>query len=276
MKILQLQLHVHEDKKKNIEQLARYMEQVREENAGLIMVGEMFNCPYQTEYFPRYAEKEGGECWQMLSALARKHQVYLAAGSMPESDDAGNVYNTAYVFDRQGRQIAKHRKVHLFDVDIEGGQYFRESDTLTAGNGCTVFDTEFGRMGLCICFDLRFPELSLEMARRGAKLILVPAAFNMTTGPAHWELLFRARAADSQCFFAGTSAARDAGSGYTAWGHSILTSPWGEVIAQMEEKEGYQVSEIHLEDADKVRRELPLIQTASGNPVRQNGSVSVH
>ena len=127
MKILQLQLHVHEDKKKNMEQLARYMEEVRGENAGLIMVGEMFNCPYQTEYFPRYAEKEGGECWQMLSALARKHQVYLAAGSMPESDDAGNVYNTAYVFDRQGRQIAKHRKVHLFDVDIEGGQYFRES-----------------------------------------------------------------------------------------------------------------------------------------------------
>lgn len=260
MKIVQLQMHVFEDKMKNVEQLADYMECVKNENAGLIMAGEMFNCPYQTEKFPLYAEKEGGECWQILSDLARKHCVYLAAGSVPETDNAGNVYNTAYVFDRAGRQIAKHRKVHLFDVDIEGGQYFKESDTLKAGETCTVFDTEFGRMGLCICFDLRFPEMSLEMARRGAKLILVPAAFNMTTGPVHWELLFRARAVDSQCFFAGTSAARDEKSGYTAWGHSILTSPWGSVIAQMDEKEGYMVCEIDLEETTKIRRELPLLK----------------
>lgn len=117
----------------------------------------MFNCPYQTDQFPVYAEPQGGESWQALSCMAKEEGIYLAAGSVPEVDEEGKVYNTAYVFDRQGRQIAKHRKMHLFDINVTGGQYFKESDTLTAGDAITVFDTEFGRMGICICFDIRFP-----------------------------------------------------------------------------------------------------------------------
>lgn len=105
---------------------------------------------------------------QTLSRLAKRYQVYLSAGSVPESDKAGNVYNTAYVFDREGRQIAKHRKVHLFDIDVKGGQRFKESDTLTAGDKSTVFGTEFGPMGLCICYDFRFPELARRMVLDGA------------------------------------------------------------------------------------------------------------
>ena len=155
----------------------------------------MFNCPYQTDLFPAYAEPEGGTCWQALSQMAKDEQIYLAAGSIPEADEKGKVYNTAYVFDREGRQIAKHRKMHLFDINVTGGQYFKESDTLTAGDQVTVFDTEFGKIGLCICFDIRFPELSRLMAQEGARIILIPGAFNMTTGPAHWELSFRAESA---------------------------------------------------------------------------------
>lgn len=260
MKIVQLQTHVYDEKEKNIEQLAGYLEQIKNENADLVTVGEMFNCPYQTENFPVYAEKEGGSSWKACSGLAEKYKIYLSAGSMTEVDEAGRVYNTAYVFDREGRQIAKHRKAHLFDIDIKGGQYFKESDTLTAGDSCTVFDTEFGCIGICICYDLRFPELSRMMAERGAKVILVPAAFNMTTGPAHWELSFRMRALDNQCFYVGTSDARDTNGGYIAWGHSILTSPWGEVIAQMDEKEGYMINEIDLDYVDKIRGELPLLK----------------
>lgn len=101
---------------------------------------------------------------------------------MPEKDDEGRIYNTAYVFDRQGNCIAKHRKMHLFDINVKGGQCFRESDTLTAGDSVTTFETEFGIFGICICYDIRFPELSRLMALKGAQVILVPAAFNMTTG----------------------------------------------------------------------------------------------
>lgn len=170
------------------------------------------------------------------------------------------VYNTAYVFDRSGRQIGKHRKVHLFDINVTGGQCFKESDTLSPGNSIGCFDTEFGKIGLCICYDFRFPETARLMAQDGAKVILVPAAFNMTTGPAHWELMFRQRAVESQCYVIGTAPARDTESSYVSWGHSIVVDPWGTVIAGMDEKEGILITELDLDYLDKVRRELPLLE----------------
>lgn len=259
MRIAQIQSHVYKDKNINIEHLRRYLEQLSCRKPDLVMLGEMFCCPYDSSLFPVYAEEEGENVWSQLSRLSSEYGIYLAAGSVPEKDKEGHIYNTSYIFDRQGRQIGKHRKVHMFDIQVEGGQYFRESATLTAGNRCTVVDTEFGKIGLCICFDFRFPELARNMVMRGAKLILVPAAFNMTTGPAHWELMFRGRAVDNQCFVAGTSCARDLSASYVAWGHSILVSPWGDVVKEMDEKEGYMVNEVNLELAEKVRRELPLL-----------------
>ena len=125
--------------------------------------------------------------------------IWLVGGSLPELE-GDRVYNTSYVFDPEGRQVAKHRKMHLFDIDVAGGQSFRESATLSPGEQVTVFDTPWGRMGLCICFDLRFEELCRLMVLEGARVLLAPAAFNMTTGPAHWELLLRQRAVDNQCF----------------------------------------------------------------------------
>ena len=264
-KIAQFQTHVFEEKEKNINQLAKLMEATldyqpeNEAKIDMISVGEMFTSPYETARFPEYAEPEGGESWQACSDLAKKHRVYLVAGSIPEKDDAGNVYNTAYVFDRDGSQIAKHRKVHLFDIDVEGGQYFKESDTLTAGDQCTVFDTEFGKMGICICFDIRFPELCMKMVLEGAKVIFVPASFNMTTGPAHWRNTFIQRAVDNQCYMVGTSDARDPDFSYVAWGHSIVTDPWGKVISELDDQPGCAVSEIDLDYVDKIRRELPLL-----------------
>lgn len=258
MKIAQLQTHVYPEKQRSLAQVEAYMDKVMPEKPDLVTLGEMFQCPYVTQNFPLYAEEEGGDTWQRLSQLAAKHQVYLSAGTVPELD-GGKVYNTAYVFDRQGRQIAKHRKVHLFDIDVEGGQSFRESDTLSAGNQVTVFDTEFGKIGICVCFDFRFPELGRLMALKGAKLILVPAAFNMTTGPAHWQIMFRSQALNNQCFVAGTSPARDEASSYVAWGHSLLVSPWGDIIKEAGEKEEFQITEIDLSEADRIRSQLPLL-----------------
>lgn len=265
MTIVQLQTHVYGDKMKNAEMLLPKLWQAKEHQADLVCLPEMFACPYETSNFPVYAEKEGGPLWTVLSELAGKFHIYLSAGSMPELDADGNVYNTAYVFDRDGRQIAKHRKVHLFDIDVKGGQRFKESDTLTAGTSSTVFDTEFGKIGLCICYDFRFPELARRMVLEGANLILVPAAFNMTTGPAHWELLFRSRAVDNQVFTFGTAPARDRKSSYHSWGHSIAVSPWGTVLNQLGAKEDIQVTKIDLNLVDQIREQLPLLKQRMDN-----------
>lgn len=260
LKAAMLQSHVYADKTENIRALCARLEALAKEKPDLVTLPEMFNCPYQSSNFPVYAEKEGEETWQALSSLAAKYEIYLSAGSVPETDEQGHIFNTAYVFDRSGKQIAKHRKMHLFDIDVEGGQSFKESDTLTPGNQVTVFDTEFGKMGICICFDFRFPELVRLMALEGAQVILVPAAFNMTTGPAHWEILFRTRALDNQVYTLGTAPARDAHSGYTSWGHTIAVSPWGDIMGQMEEKEGFMIQTLDLDRVKKVRQELPMLK----------------
>ncbi|MCI8610145.1 MAG: carbon-nitrogen hydrolase family protein [Firmicutes bacterium] len=259
MRIAQMQTRVYQYKEQNLTELEKNLEKISGQGVDLVCLGEMFCCPYETPNFPVYGEPEGGEIWQRLSESARRYGIYLSAGSVPETTEDGKVYNTAYVFDRQGKQIGKHRKVHLFDIDVKGGQRFKESDTLTAGDWCTVFDTEFGKIGLCICFDFRFPELARLMVLEGAKLILIPAAFNLTTGPAHWEVMFRGRAVDNQCFVAGTSPARDMEASYHAWGHTLLVSPWGDVIEEMDEQEGIIINDIDLEETERIRNQLPLL-----------------
>ena len=261
IKIAAIQMSTVADKMENVRTVKAYLEKIKDENPDFVILPEMFCCPYQTENFPIYAEKEGGPVWQQLSGYAKQYGIYLIGGSMPEKDAEGNVYNTSYIFDREGKQIGKHRKVHLFDIDIKGGQAFKESDTLTAGDSDTVFDTEFGKIGVMLCFDIRFPELSRMMVNDGAKVIFVPAAFNMTTGPAHWELSFRTRALDNQIYMVGCAPARDVSAGYISWGHSIVTDPWGRVIDMLDEKKGILLAELDMDYEEQVREELPLLKS---------------
>lgn len=261
IKIAAIQMSTVADKMENVRTVKTYLEKIKDENPDFVILPEMFCCPYQTENFPIYAEKEGGPVWQQLSGYAKQYGIYLIGGSMPEKDAEGNVYNTSYIFDREGKQIGKHRKVHLFDIDVKGGQTFKESDTLTAGDRETVFDTEFGKMGVMLCFDIRFPELSRMMVNDGAKVIFVPAAFNMTTGPAHWELSFRTRALDNQIYMVGCAPARDVSAGYISWGHSIVTDPWGRVTDMLDEKKGILLAELDMDYEEQVREELPLLKS---------------
>jgi predicted amidohydrolase len=177
---------------------------------------------------------------------------------VPELED-GKIYNTSYIFSPQGEELARHRKVHLFDIDVPGGQRFMESDTLTAGDSFTVLDTPLGKLGVAICFDVRFSEFFRAMGDLGAQVILVPAAFNMTTGPIHWDLAFRSRALDNQCFIAGCSPARDTTASYVAYGHSLVVNPWGEILGQLDENEGVLVTDIDLADLDTYRARLPIL-----------------
>ena len=259
IKVACLQLNVKQDKYDNIEQLAEILGSGQAAGADFISLPEMWNCPYKTELFPEYAEPEQGDTWLAMSTLARKNNAYLVGGSIPEVDKDGKVYNTCYVFDRSGKQIGKHRKVHLFDIFAHGQQVFKESDTLTGGGSFSTFDTEFCKMAVNICFDIRFPESSRLPALAGARVIFNPAAFNMTTGPAHWELGFRQRAVENQVYMVGTSTARDPGAGYVSYGHSIITDPWGNILMQMDEKPGVTVTELDLDHIDVIRAKLPLL-----------------
>lgn len=261
IKVAAIQMPTLTDKMQNVRTAGIYLEKIKDEKPDFVILPEMFCCPYQTQNFPVYAEEEGGPVWQQLSEYANQYGIYLIGGSMPEKDAEGKVYNTSYIFDRQGKQIGKHRKVHLFDIDVTGGQTFKESYTLTAGDHDTVFDTEFGRMGVILCFDIRFPELARMMVNDGAKAIFVPAAFNMTTGPAHWELSFRTRALDNQIYMIGCAPMRDESAGYISWGHSIVTDPWGRVIDMLDEKEGVLLTELDLDYEEQVREELPLLKS---------------
>lgn len=261
IKVAAIQMPTVTDKMQNVRTAGIYLEKIKDKKPDFVILPEMFCCPYQTQNFPVYAEEEGGPVWQQLSEYAKQYGIYLIGGSMPEKDAEGKVYNTSYIFDRQGKQIGKHRKVHLFDIDVTGGQTFKESDTLTAGDHDTVFDTEFGRMGVMLCFDIRFPELARMMVNDGAKAIFVPAAFNMTTGPAHWELSFRTRALDNQIYMIGCAPMRDESAGYISWGHSIVTDPWGRVIDMLDEKEGVLLTELDLDYEEQVREELPLLKS---------------
>ena len=259
MKVAMLQTKVYADKNRNLEQVRALMAREDVSSCDLVTLPEMWNCPYQTENFPVYAEHQDSDYVRALAELARKHRVYFQAGSIAEIDDEGRIYNTAYTFDREGKLIGKHRKVHLFDIYAHGQQVFKESDTLSAGDTFEVFDTEFGKMAVNICFDIRFPESSRIPALKGARIIMNPGAFNMTTGPAHWEIGFRQRAIENQVFMIGTAPSRDLEAGYIAWGHSIITDPWGKVIVQLDEGEGVAIAELNLNEIDRIRAKLPLM-----------------
>jgi predicted amidohydrolase len=224
--------------------------------ARVAALPEIWNCPYANKYFREYSESDGGETVQFMSALAREAGVWLVGGSIPEAC-GGSLYNTSYIFSPSGEIIGKHRKIHLFDVRIKGGINFIESESLTPGDRRTVVETEFGKIGVAICYDVRFPALFSAMADDGAKLIILPAAFNMTTGPAHWEILMRSRALDNQVYFAACSPARDLSAPYQAYGHSCVANPWGEFCGKADSQESVLLADIDLDYLESVREQMP-------------------
>lgn len=259
MKVSLLQLKTAPTPAENLPKIKAMLTQAKAEGADLAILPEMCCCPYENSAFVQFAMEKDSAFLSELAAAAKELGLYLVAGSVPLSFD-GRIYNASLVYNEKGERIALHRKTHLFDINVPDGQYFMESDTFTAGKDVTTFDTPWGRMGLMICYDIRFPELSRLLALEGVQAIFVPAAFNMTTGPAHWELSFRMRALDNQIFLVGCAPARDRDSSYTAWGHSIVTDPWGSVVAQMDETEGVLTVELDFDRIAQVRTQLPLLK----------------
>jgi len=223
-----------------------------------VSLPECFNSPYGTQYFKEYAESvPSGPSCEALRAAAVENKVFLIGGSIPECSE-GKYYNTSTVWCPQGSLLATHRKIHLFDIDIPGKMTFKESDALSPGNKFTTFTTPWCEVGLGICYDIRFAQLAQVYAEKQCKLLVYPGAFNMTTGPAHWELLVRARALDNQLFVATPSPARDTEATYVAWGHSSIIGPWGDVLAKAGEAEDIIMADIDLETLQTVRKQIPI------------------
>lgn len=259
MKIAICQMKVCDNKDKNIYHALEMIDEAANNSADIVILPEMFNCPYENKYFPIFAESYPGKTTEALKNASIKNSVYIVGGSIPELEN-GNIYNTSFIFDRNGNLLGKHQKMHLFDIDVENGVSFKESDTLSAGENITIIDTEFGKIGIAICYDIRFPELSRIMALEGAELIILPAAFNMTTGPAHWELSIRMRALDNQVYFVGAAPARNELASYVAFGNSRIADPWGNVIAAADENECILYADIDKSVITKTRNELPLLK----------------
>lgn len=251
------------DKTKNIsharDQILKAASRQDGQRPELIVLPECFNSPYGATHFPAYAETIGyrpgepydpanseSETVKMLSSVAKETATWLVGGTIPEREvSTGNLYNTATVYSPRGELVALYRKIHLFDIDIPGKITFKESETLTGGESLRYFDTDFARIGLGICYDVRFPELTAIGARKGCQVFIYPGAFNLTTGPIHWQLLQRARAVDNQVFFGMCSPARDMSAGYHAWGHSLLADPMGNVLAEAGHEE--DILHVHID-----------------------------
>ena len=224
--------------------------------------------PYGNDYFPTYAEpipssRSGIDpslhpSTAALSSAAAAAGAYVIGGSIPEVTPDGKLYNTCVAFGPDGEIVATHRKIHLFDIDVPGRIVFKESETLSPGSTLASFDTPYGRVGLGICYDIRFPLHALCLRDVGCKFLFYPGAFNLTTGPAHWELLLRARALDTQSFVAGVAGARVPGAKYQSWGHSTLVSPWGEVLGGCAEAAASVHVEVELGRVDEVRANIPV------------------
>ncbi len=259
IKIALIQMRVAEDKTANLEKAGKMVSQAARQGAEIIVLPEMFTTPYRNDFFPLYAEVCPGHTTSLMEQWASENKICLIGGSIPEKEN-GKIFNSCFVFDQTGKMIGRHRKMHLFDIDVKGGIRFMESETLSPGGTVTVCDTPFGKIGVAICFDMRFPELMRLMVDAGAQMIFIPAAFNMTTGPVHWHVTARMRAVDNQVFFGVASPARDENASYVAFGHSMLCDPWGQIVAEAEAQECIVFAKADLQKVKDIREQLPLLK----------------
>lgn len=266
IKIALCQMNVVDNKEKNIKKAIQMIKESKKQGADLAVLPEMFNCPYENEKFIEYAEEiENSESLKEIAKIAKEESIHVLAGSIPELEinnlnNSKAIYNTSVFIDNNGKFLGKYRKMHLFDIDVKDKIYFKESDTLSAGCEFTIIKTDFARIGIGICYDIRFLELSRIMALNGAEILIFPGAFNLTTGPAHWETLFKSRALDNQVYTIGVAPALDKDANYNSFGHSIAVSPWGDVIEELDYDEDLRIVKIDLDEIEKIREEIPVLK----------------
>lgn len=216
----------------------------------------MFYYPYELKNLAKIADSEE-EILSNFKELSKNLDIYICTGSMAIKDN-DKIFNRSYLINNRGEVILKHDKCHLFDVDLPDLRV-TESETFTKGNDLNVVKTEYGRIGMLICYDIRFPEACRKLALSGAEIVIVPAAFNNITGPAHWHTIFRARAIENQLFLAAASPAKNRASTYKAYGHSMIIDPWGKILAEAGQNKKIIYAKLSPEVLLNTRKKLPLL-----------------
>jgi predicted amidohydrolase len=257
MRVAAVQLTSTADKARNLAAAERFIQAAEAEGARLIVLPEMFNVLGDPEVLQAGAEPLGGPtlCWAWEQA--RTHEIWLLAGSFMERvAGRDKLFNTSCLFDPTGQLRATYRKIHLFDCDVPGAS-LRESDTVRPGDQTTITEVDGVRLGLSICFDLRFPELFRVLAVGGSRLIALASAFTERTGRDHWEILVRARAIENQVFLIAANQVGASTPKLRWFGRSMIVDPWGVVLAQAPDREGYIVADLDFEEQDRMRAQLP-------------------
>jgi predicted amidohydrolase len=251
------------DKQANLERAAALVRRVAAGGARLVALPELFTWRGARGYEVAEAEPIPGPTTEAMGRLARECAVVLCAGSVLEAvPGQARLHNTACLFGPDGSLLATYRKIHLFDVALAGRVAARESDAYTAGERVVVADTAHGRIGLAVCYDLRFPELFRRLVVAGAEILVVPSAFTAPTGEAHWELLCRARAVENQCFLLAPDQTGPTTRGYAHHGHSLIVDPWGTVLARAGTDEEVVVADLDPAALARVRHEMPCLSHA--------------
>ena len=256
-----IQMLAADDKVANLREAKHWVRHAAEQGACVIALPEVFIWRGSKNLERELAEPIPGPTSTAMAELARELGIYLLAGSiLEEIPGSPKAYNTSLLFDPAGKLSASYRKIHLFDVDLANGTSLRESATREFGDSVIVADTELCKAGLSVCYDLRFPELYRNLAKRGVDLVFVPSAFTAYTGQAHWETLLCARAIENQVYIIAPDQFGKSVKSFETHGHSMIVDPWGQILAELPDGPGVITAEIDLDYLAKVRAELPALK----------------
>ncbi len=244
----------------NLAAARRLIAQAAQQGAQLVLLPEYWPIMgmHESDKMAYAEHPEGGPIQTCMSEMAHQHRIWLIGGTLPMATaEPGKVLNSSIVYDPAGEQVTRYDKIHLFSF-TRGEESYDEARTIVHGTEVTSFDAPFGKVGLSVCYDLRFPELYRALG--DCTLIVVPAAFTYTTGKAHWEILLRARAVENQCYVLAAAQGGKHPNGRRTWGHSMLIDPWGEVKAVLPEGEGIVIGDIEPSHLQQVRESLPALK----------------
>ena len=268
-----VQMDSQADKKANLGKMERAVKEAAANGAQLVVYPETVD--YIGPGLAAQASEVPGEITRRFSQLAAEHQIWLHAGSITEKSEK-KPHNLSMLFAPDGRLVAEYRKLHMFDVEVENGPGYCESASIAPGDTVCLADTEFGRLGLSICYDLRFPELYRCMAVNGAKILVVSANFTAPTGEAHWESLLRARAIENTCYVlaCGQCGKKKA---FEAYGHSMVIDPWGHILCEAGNGEEILYADLSVAFLEKSRQQIPCLKNRRTDIIElQSGSVAIY
>ncbi|HEY8200766.1 MAG TPA: carbon-nitrogen hydrolase family protein [Actinomycetota bacterium] len=264
MRVALVQMNSQDEKAENLERGEMLIAQAAAWGSDLVVLPELWTYLGPRKRHSEVAEPIPGETTEFLARLAGRYRFWLVGGSILEAvEGQGRVHNTSVVLNPDGELVARYRKLHLFDVEVEGATY-QESATMAPGEEVVVASLAGVPVGLTVCYDLRFPELYRRLAAWGARLITVPSAFTMETGRDHWEVLLRARAIENQVYVLAPAQCGSHPPGHACYGNSMIVDPWGTVVARAGYREGVVVADIDLGHAERIRKSLPALAHRRG------------